>query len=311
MALTLVEAAKGEENVFTRGVIETFMENQRLTELVPYREIGGSADGIEQEAVLPDADNRAVNEAFTQSEGRTEEIIQSLKITGGDIGVDPFILETKGEDQAARQVAMKIKAISNKWTLDFFKGDSGTQIRDFDGLQSRVGSAAAFNVIFAGATDGGDPLSLTLLDEAIARAHNPSALLMGRQMWVRFTQAMRAQAFSGVLTDDRDEFGRQVLRYNNLELVMVTDNSNNDNILSFTELASTGSTATASSIYIAGFGDEGIEGIQNGGFRVRNLGEDNATPRVDTRVEWYNNFHINHPRSVIRVAGISNVAFTS
>lgn len=311
MALTLVEAAKAEGNVFTRGVIETFMENQRLTELVPFRNIRGSADGIEQEAVLPDADNRAVNEAFLQSEGRTEEITQSLKITGGDIGVDPFILETKGADQAARQVAMKIKAISNKWTLDFFKGDTGAQIRDIDGLQNRVGSTAAFNVIYAGASAGGDALSLTLLDEAIARAHNPSAMLMGRQMWVRFQQAMRAQNVSGVLSRDRDEFGRSIMRYGTLELVMVTDNSNNDNILPFTELGSTGSTFESSSIYIVGFGDEGIEGIQNGGFRVRNLGEDNATPRVDTRVEWYNNFHINHPRSVIRVAGIDDAAFVA
>ncbi|MCP4251060.1 MAG: hypothetical protein GY778_28820 [bacterium] len=310
MALTLVEASKGEGNVFTRGVIETFIENQRILQLVPFRDISGSADGIEQEAVLPDADSRAVNEAFVQSEGRTEEIIQSLKIYGGDIGIDPFILRTKGRDQAGRQSSMKIKAISNKWVLDFFKGDSASQVRDINGLQNRL-AIGSFNVVEAGSTNGGDPLALSVLDEAIARCHSPSIIAMGRQMWVRFNQAARDQNIGGTLSSERDDFGNTVLTYGTLELVMVTDNSNNDNILDFTEVGSGGSTATASSIYIMGFGDEGVEGIQNGGFDVRDLGEDNTTPREDTRVEWYNNFHINHPRSVIRVRGISDAPFTS
>ena len=308
MALTLVEASKGEGDLFTRSIIETFIENQRIAQVVPYRDIQGASDGIEQEAVLPGAASRAVNEAFTPSTGRTEEIIQSLKIYGGDIGIDPFILETKGRDQAARQVAMKIKAISNKWTLDLFKGDVGAQIRDMDGLQLRL--TDAFVLVAPGTTDGGDALPLTVLDEAIDRAHNPTHLLMGRAMHVRFLQAMRTQNISGVLSRDRDEFGKGIMKYGDLEIVKVTDNSNNDNILGFTEVATTGAKTTAASIYIAGFGDEGIEGIQNGGFRTRDLGEDNTTPRKDTRVEWYQNFHINHPRAVIRLYGISNVAFT-
>lgn len=310
MPLTLVEAAKGEGNLFRRGVIETFTENSRLAQLIPYDEIPGSADAIEQEAVLPDAESRGVNEAFTESTGRTEEIHQSLKIYGGDIGIDMFILRTKGQAKAAAQVAMKIKAISNKWTLDFFKGDEQAESRDFDGLQNRL-ALGSFQVVEAGSTDGGDPLSLTLLDEAILRCHNPSAIFMGRQMFVRFQEAMRNQNVSGLLSQDRDEFGRMIMRYGNLELVAVTDNSNNDNILDFTEVGQGGSTATASSLYIAGIGEEGLMGIQNGGFDVRNLGEDNATPREDTRVEWYNNFHIMHPRSAIRVRGISDEPFVS
>ena len=39
MALTLVEAAKQEENVFARGVIATFIDNMRITQLIPFRGI--------------------------------------------------------------------------------------------------------------------------------------------------------------------------------------------------------------------------------------------------------------------------------
>lgn len=309
MALTLVEAAKQEENVFRRGVIATFIDNMRITQIIPFRNIDNDLDGILQESVLPNAATRGVNEAFVRSEGKFAEIVQALKIYGGDIGIDPFILETKGADQASRHVGLKIKAISNRWVTDFFKGDSGADSRDFDGLQNRL---SGYNVESAGNGMGGSPLALTVLDEAIMKCHSPSALFMGRKMAIRLTQAARDSSVTGsVIRTDKNEFGKPVLFYNDLEVVVVTDNSSNDNILGFSEAATGGGANTASSIYVAGIGDEGIEGIQNGGFRVRNLGEDNTSPRVDTRVEWYNNYHINHQRSVIRVRDISDAAFVS
>ena len=309
MALTLLEAAKGEANVFRRGVIETFVEGSRLMEILPFRGIDGGTDGIEQESVLPNVATRGVNEAFTRSEGRFQEIIQSLKIYGGEIGIDPFILRTKGQDRATAQTALKIKALRNLWVTDFFKGDSAADPRDFDGLQVRLDG---FNVVSAGSDAGGSTLSLAVLDEAIARCHSPSALFMGRQMHIRLTQAARDNTTSGsVIRTEMDAFGRPVLFYNGLEVVQIVDNQNNDNILSFTEAATGGGGSTASSIYVAGVGDEGIEGIQNGGIDVRGLGEDNDTPREDTRIEWYVNFHINHQRSVIRLRDISDTKFTS
>lgn len=309
MALTLVEAAKGEGNLFRRGVIETFIEDHRILQVIPFREIAGSADGIEQEAVLPDAATRAVNEPWVESTGRTEEIIQSLKIYGGDISIDPFILRTKGRDKAASQTAMKIKAISNRWVTDFFKGDSAADPRDFDGLQLRLD---AFNVVSAGAGAGGSALSLVSLDEAIARCHGARYLCMGRQMSLRLTQAARSTTVTGsVIRTDMVDFGKQALFYNELEVVVITDNQNNDNVLDFTEAATGGGGNTASSIYVIGTGDEGVEGIQNGGIDVRGLGEDNAAPSEDTRVEWYNNFHINHVRSAIRLRDIADAAFVA
>ncbi len=303
MSLTLVEAAKGESNLFTRGVIETFVENQRLTQIIPFANIAGSADGVEQEQTLPSADSRGVNEAFTESTGTTQEIIQSLKIYGGDIGIDTFILETKGREKAAAQVAMKIKAISNKWTLDFFKGDAGANARDFDGLQNRLTSSGV-NLL----SQGTAALSFRTLDHAISLCHQPQYIAMGRNTWLRFQEALRAANNpGGVLSNDRNDFGQPVMRYGNLEMVMVTDNSNVDNILDFSEASST------SSLYVFGTGDEGIQGIQNGGFRVRNLGEKEAgsAPQEDTRVEWYNNFHVVHPRSAVRVSAFTDAAIVT
>jgi hypothetical protein len=308
MALTLIEAAKREENIFTRGVVETFTANQRLAQIIPYREITGSLDGVSMESVLPSAGTRSVNGSFTQSEGRFDEIIQSLKIYGGEIGIDPFIIATKGPGQSARHVGLKVKAMANVWTEDFFKGDSAADGNDMDGLQTRLDG---YNVVSAGTGSGGAALSLAILDEAVLRCHNAQYIAMGRQMSIRMSQAARTTGVSGYITYSRDEFGHQIMKYNDLEVVVVTDNSNNDNVLDFAEAYTGGGTANGSSMYVFGVGDEGIEGIQNGGFRVRNLGEDNTTPREDTRVEWYQNFQINHLRGVIRLRDIQDAAFTT
>ena len=298
--LTLLEASKGLDSVFQRAVIETFVSTNRLFQLLPFRNISGGHDGILMESELPTVSTRGVNEAYTRSHGKFDEIVQALKIYGGDIGIDPFIMRTKGQEQATRQIGLKVKAIANNWLLDFFKGDAAADPRDMDGLQNRITGA---NLI---ANDGAsDALSMIKLDEAIAQTHRPTHLLMGREMSLYLTQAARITTSGiGGANIDRtaDEFGNQILSYNGLEVVVVTDAADADVVLPFTE------TGDSTSIYVVGFGDEGIEGIQNGTIEPRSLGEDNTTPREDTRIEWYSNFQIQHPRSVTRLSNIENIA---
>ena len=307
MATTLVEMMKGEASPFRKGVIATFIENNRLAQVLPYDNIEGSHEGILQEAVLPEVSTRAVNEAWTASEGRWTEVVQGLRIYGGDIGIDPFISATRGPSAAARHIALKIKAVSNRWLLDFFKGDTLTSPRDMDGLQSRL---SGYNSISVSGASGGGPLSLIQLDEAIAKCYGAKYLLMGRKMHLRLSQAARATGATGYITRDVDELGNQVMRYNGLEVIRVVDNADNDNILGFTEVGTGGGT-TASSIYVIGVGDNGVRGIQNSrGMDVRNIGESNTTPLENTRVEWYQNFQVMHPRSAIRLRDISDAPFT-
>lgn len=297
--LTLLEASKGLDSVFQRAVIETFVSTNRLFQILPFRSISGGHDGILMESELPTVSTRGVNEAYTRSHGKFDEIVQALKIYGGDIGIDPFIMRTKGQEQATRQIGLKVKAIANNWLLDFFKGDAAADPRDMDGLQNRItGANLVSNTSSAG-------LSMMSLDTAIAQTHRPTALLMNRALTLRITEAARSTATlvgGANITRTADEFGNQILRYNGLEVVAVTDAADADVVLPFTEGTS------QSSIYVVGFGDEGIEGIQNGTIEPRSLGEDNTTPREDTRIEWYSNFQIQHPRSVTRLQLITDAA---
>ncbi|MCH9016663.1 MAG: hypothetical protein IIB89_02705, partial [Chloroflexi bacterium] len=85
-----------------------------------------------------------------------------------------------------RQEAMKAKAIAQGWQTTFFKGDSDTDPREFDGLQKRV---IGDQLLANGSTGGGDPLSLDKLDEVIDLVMDPMALLISKTMRRKLTAA--------------------------------------------------------------------------------------------------------------------------
>jgi hypothetical protein len=166
-------------------------------------------------------------------------------------------------------------------------------------------------LIYAGTTDGGDALSLGKLDELIDIVENPTHLIMSKAMRRRLTAAARNTSVGGFISWDKDSFGRKIAQYNDLPiLIMDTDNDGNQ-ILGFSEVGYTGSTATATSIYCVSFGEDKLGGIQNGPIDVRDLGELQTKPAKRSRVEWYPGIAVWHGRAAGRLAGISNAAVTA
>ncbi len=92
---------------------------------------------------------------------------------------------------------------------------------------------------------------------------------------------------------------------------MIVDSDNDGNqILPFTEVGYTGSTATAGSIYCVSFGAGKCSGIQNSAMEVRDLGELQTKPAMRTRVEWFAGLALFHGKSAARLGGITNAAVT-
>lgn len=309
-AMTLLQASamaakSGRE--FDAAVIEIYARANRMLEMIPFRGIGGNAYAYRQEEALPGIGFRGVNQGFSESTGIINPITEVLTIAGGDIDVDRFILKTEGEDQRSTQEAMKIKALGHKWAHTIIKGDSETTATEFDGLQKRVTGG---QLIAAGATANGTPLSLAKLDEAIDLVDNPMCLVMNKSLKRRFTAAARNSSVGGYIVTARDEMGRRVTSYNDLPIVVMGENDDVYNTLDFTEACTSG-TATGTSIYIARFGENGIMGIENGGIDVRDLGELEAKPTLRTRIEWYSGICIKHPRCVARLYSIADAAITA
>jgi hypothetical protein len=308
MALTIVEAAKlNPGDVIRNAIVEMYARNSDILRVLPFEGIPGNALKYNREEILPGVGFRGVNEGFTESVGVLNPITESLVIAGGDLDVDRFITQTMGANQRAVQEGMKVKALAHRWTLAFIKGDSSADPREFDGLQRRI-PVGSSQLIDAGATSGGDALSLFLLDTLIARVDEPTHLIMNKTMSLRLAQAARNTSVGGFITWEPNEFGMRVMQYNGLPIILADEDNTGAQILPFTEANPGGGAAASTSIYCVSLGEGRLVGIQNQDLSVRDFGELESKPVFRTRIEWYAAIAVFQGKSAARLRGVKSAA---
>jgi hypothetical protein len=299
MALTLPEAAKLSTDTLQRGVIELFARNSAILEMMPWMEIQGNAYKYNQEATLPGVGFRGVNEAYEESAGVVNQFSEGLVIAGGDVDVDRFIVQTRGNvnDQRAIQTQMKVKALALTLTKTIFKGDVAVDSNAFDGLEKRLQGS---QVIEAG--PDGAPLTITMLDELIdAVEGEPDALFCSKAMRREIKKLI--QNHQGYSESSYDAFGRPVMTYGGIPIRVIETDAQGNEILGFDEVQ--GTANNTASIYAVKFGPEQyVSGLQNGGISVRDLGEIDEKPVFRTRIEWYCGMAVFHPRAAARLKGV-------
>ncbi len=308
MALTLVEAAKlNSGDVLRNSIIEIYAGSSDILQALPFENINGNAMKYNREGAYPGVGFRGVNEAYTPSTGVLNPIVEALVIAGGDLDVDKFIIDTMGPNQRAVHEAMKVRALALAWTNKFINGANLSDPREFDGLKER---ATGNQIVSAGTTAGGAALSLAKMDEAIDQCLNPTHIIMNKAMARRFAQAARLYTVGGFVQWDLDAFGKRVMQYNGLPILIVDLDNTGTSILPFSEAASSGG-ATATSIYVVSMGNDGLVGLQNGSIDVRDMGELQSAPVFRTRVEWYNGMAVFNGRAVVRLKFIGDLAIVA
>jgi hypothetical protein len=308
MAMTLLEASKlNKGDVVRSAVIEMFAASSDILGVLPFMDIPGGSYHYNQEGSLPGVAFRGVNEAYAESVGIINPQVEVLRIGGGDLDVDKALLKMHGEGVRSTHEAMKIKAMALYWTKKFIKGDSVADPREFDGLQARCTGS---QLIAAGATANGTPLSLTKLDELIDAVDNPTHLVMNKALVRRLSAAARTTAVGGDIEWVLNDFGKRVTVYNGLPILVADYDDLGARFMDFDEAATSG-TSTASSIYAISVGEGMLTGIQNGTMDVKDLGEINDKPVYRTRVEWLNGFVALHGRCAARLWSISDAAVTA
>ncbi|MGB0878688.1 MAG: major capsid protein [Mycobacterium sp.] len=311
MSLTLVEALKlavnnGEEK--RAAVIAMFARASDILMALPFKDIQGNAYSYNQEGTLPSVAFRGVNESYTASTGIVNPATESLRICGGDLDVDKFIIDTNGMAIRATHEELKVKALAAEITRVLIKGDSTSNPREFDGLQNRITGS---QLIAAGTTDAGDALSLTKLDELIDAVPGITHLIMNKALRRRLTAASRNQSVGGHVSHDINEFGRRVTAYNDIPILVPYSDNGGTEPLAFDEQGDLGGTpggTSSSSIYGVAFGDGLVTGLQSSAMDVRDLGELETTPAFRTRVEWYAGLCVEHGRAAARLGGIADAA---
>jgi hypothetical protein len=287
MALTLLEAAKlaaGRDEVYVATVMELFAKSSELLQVLPFDTIIGNTYKYNREKILPGVAFRGVNEAYTESTGQVGVEQVTLKIAGGDLDVDSYFVRTTGPAARDNSVALKIKALALYIGKQIIKGNSDTDPKSFDGLQSQI-TNTTLCIVANGATASGDALSLVKLDALCDYCEEPTHLIMPKTLKRYLSAAARLTTVGGYITYELNAFGQRVAYYNGLPIVGVDKDETNAVIMDFTEACASGSSV-GTSIYAISTGPTGVKMLQSAPMRVQDLGEMQSKPVFRTRVEW-------------------------
>lgn len=318
--MTLIEYAKTYDDLKGRAIIEIFPEELDFLRLMPWLSAPGGAYRWTEEGALPNnMAFRAINEVPKEGFGLLTDKVEQTYPLAGNLDVDRVLINRFGPSRRSLEERMQIKGKVKKWGDTFLDGDNQSNPREFTGLKARlraVGSGTASvdgsnhksRVLANSTASGGGPLSLAMLDRAIGLVDRPNAIIMPRALHNRFPAAVRDTSIAGVWTNDKDEMGRPVPRYNGIEIFTGYGLSPYGEFLPFNEVAYGGGSAVTSSIYIVRFAEDGVAGIQTAPMEVKDFGlmEDGVWYR--TNVEHDAGITIGSGYSALRLTSITNAA---
>lgn len=318
--MTLIEYAKTKEDLKQRAIIEMFPEELDFLRLMPWLNAPGGAYRWGEEASLPNnMAFRAINEVPKEGFGTVTDRVEQTFPLAGNLDVDRVLINRYGPGRRSIEERMQIKAKMKKWGDTFMDGDNQSNPREFTGLKARLraigtgptsvdGSNYNSRVLANSTAAGGGPLSLSMLDRAIGLVERPNAIIMPKALHDRFPAAVRDNSIGGVWTNDKDEMGRPVPRYNGIEIYNGYGLSPYGAFLPFNEVGFGGGAAVTSSIYIIRFGEDGVAGIQTQPMEVKDIGlmEDGVWYR--TNVEHDSGMGIFGPFAAMRLTSLTNAA---
>jgi hypothetical protein len=161
MAVSLFQSALTAEanGQFKKaGVIKTFVETSPLLAAMPMLPIQGNSFAWTRQVSLGTAGTRAVNGSYSEGVGAVETRSVGLKIIGGDMDIDQFLLQTHGPEHRAIQEQAKAALIAQTISWQIIKGSvttAGGATADgngIDGLQVRYGGGFGSTTVVDGGT---------------------------------------------------------------------------------------------------------------------------------------------------------------
>lgn len=275
MALTLAQIKPLSQDKLTQFVIDEFRKSPVLG-LLPFdntvKPQGGTTLAYVYNRVTtqPTAAGRAINSEYTAQETLTTAYTVALKIFGGSFEIDRVLAtDENGQvvDNVTFQLQQKIKATEALFNDFFINGDSSQNALAFDGLDKAVNGTSTdvdCNVDLSDADKV--KANWAKLTDGLRRfeaklAERPTAYFVSREMYGVFQSVAD---FANGFTSTKDEFGREVLKYGNAQIIEMGDKPGTANPIIPTDAE--GKTA----IYAAYFGLDGVHGVSPTGAGVVN-----------------------------------------
>lgn len=280
MAITLAEAKVGMTNKVDQAVIDTFRRSSFLLDNLIFDDAispgtGGSTLGYSyiQLKTPATAGTRSINSEYTPGEAKREEKNSKAIIMGGSYELDRVIIGTAGAvDELAFQQTEKIKATANEFHNLVINGNSASSgagvLNTFDGLNKLlVGTASevtsTIDVSTSAKLDTAANALCDELDEFLATLSEKPSMLLGNLKTI--TKIKGAARRLGYFTSTRDEFGRTVEKYNDIQLVDAGQYYNGSNLVDVIPVD--GSTGK-SDLYAVVIAQNGFHGISPTGNKV-------------------------------------------
>ena len=220
MAMTLNEMKVGMSDKVSQQVVDLFVRNSEVLELLPFDNCvspsGGSTltYGYVQKKLPSTTAFRAINTEYASSQATVEKKTVDLKVFGGAFEIDRVIKDAEGMyNNMSLQVEEKILSAIGTFHNAMINGDASVDALTFDGLDKfLVGQSTEFN------TDGNIDLStMALLKEnadvfyeALLKLINTTgahALMCNGDMKTKIQTVAR---ILGYKTESEEAFGRTI-----------------------------------------------------------------------------------------------------
>ncbi len=310
--VTLADTATGMEPSIERGVVKTLVEETPIARVVPFKEITGPAYQWHQEQTLPSVGTRAIGGSYTSSKGSHIPKMRDLKIMGGSVEIDQFILATQGtqmaEPEKVKQYRLWAVAMSRSLDNFFFNGDDDTNPNDPRGLKKIIAEELASTQNIMQVTGGGQ-LTLAKFHQAVDTTVGAPGTLhafMNRKLWRKLGDLIDAQTGAQRIEVGKDKFNMPSFSYQGVQLHIMERKEDGTTVLDFNEDPGD-STSDTASLYILSLNeDNGVHGITAGGMLTPKMTDYGIIipPNHLGFGEWYYNFVVKHPRAATRLYGI-------
>lgn len=220
MPMTLAEMKVGMSDKVTQQVVDIFVRESEILELLPFDNCispsGGSTltYGYVQKKLPSATAFRAINSEYTASQATTEKKSVELKVFGGAFEIDRVIKQAEGMyNNMAFQMEEKILSAIGTFHNAMINGDASVDANSFDGLDKfLVGQSTEYN------TDGSIDLSTMALMkenadvfyEALLKLINSTgahAIMCNADMKTKIQTVAR---LLGYKTESEEAFGRTI-----------------------------------------------------------------------------------------------------
>lgn len=220
MAMTLAEMKVGMNDKLQESVVDTFIRESEVLELLPFDNSlspnGGSTltYGYIQKKLPSATSFRAINEEYSASQATVEKKSVDLKIFGGSFELDRVIKQAEGMyNNMALQLEEKIISAVGTFHNAMINGDSSSDAEQFDGLDKfLVGQSTEFGTgavidlsTMAKLKENADAFYEQLLK--LINRTGAHALFVNEGMKTKIQTVARVLGYK---TESKEDFGRTI-----------------------------------------------------------------------------------------------------